>query len=436
LEAPAAPGYAQPAVPSPSPQRAPWRRLLALCTLACAFSAQAAALETIELIPEDRASWRARNFFAWIRPGHFYGERSIEVETTPPGATLDLFYVRSNFQKRYEQADAPVRVILPPRVDAGPRDAVTIRAFREGYKQQEVSVRIASGQDRVHIDLVPLPNTLVSVAHTYFAGRSSLSFLTREALTARVQEREQGFNVILAETAKGEDVTASLDGVRSPFISEVESLQLGEDLLVRVDTADTARRQSLELRSRQGRDELRDLYVYSVELVPPDGGSAAVEHTRSALAAVQPSDLGGCARAFDETLRRRLDPAALARALAPRGAFTDPYLRAAMRRLGEVSPGGRIAMLDGSSFSPDNAIELSAAMSQPADAVGYLALLRRLVEDLEPAAFADETLRSLVAPEVAPARFAEMLGAARSAEQSCRQRSASVASVPELPRPS
>jgi hypothetical protein len=411
-------------VPSCNLLRAPWRRSLALAGLLCGLAVQAAALETVELIPEDRASWRARNFFTWIRPGHFYGERSIEVETTPPGATLDLFYVRSNFQKRYEQADAPVRVLLPSRAEAGPRDAVTIRAFLEGYRQREVSVRIASKEDRVHIDLAPLPNTLVSVAHTYFAGRSSLSFLTREALTARVQEREEGFNVVLAETARGEEVSAALDGVRSPFIAEVESLQLGEDLLVRVETAASARGDSLELRSRQGRDELRDLYVYSVELVPRDGGTAAVEHARSALASVQPGALGGCAAVFDETLRRQLDPAALARALAPRGAFTDPYLRAAMRRLGEVSPGGRIAMLDGSSFSPGNAIELSAAMSQPADAVGYLALLRRLVEDLEPGPFADETLRSLVAPEVAPARFGEMLGAARAAERSCRGRSA------------
>ena len=34
----------------------------------------------------------------------------------------------------------------------------------------------------------------------------------------------------------------------------------------------------------------------------------------------------------------------LSRALTPRGAFTDPYLRAAMRRLGEVSPGGVITL--------------------------------------------------------------------------------------------
>jgi hypothetical protein len=42
--------------------------------------------------------------------------------------------------------------------------------------------------------------------------------------------------------------------------------------------------------------------------------------------------VSGCAARFDESLRESLEPAALARALAPRGSFTDPYLRTAMKR--------------------------------------------------------------------------------------------------------
>ena len=53
----------------------------------------------------------------------------------------------------------------------------------------------------------------------------------------------------------------------------VEALQLGEDLLVQVQMP-PGQRAAYELRSRQMRDELRDLYVYSVELVPADGGVA------------------------------------------------------------------------------------------------------------------------------------------------------------------
>jgi hypothetical protein len=173
------------------------------------------------------------------------------------------------------------------------------------------------------------------------------------------------------------------------------------------------------LRTRQSRDELRDLWVYHVDLVPADGGGQEVEKARAALGSIGAGDVAGCAARFDATLHGSLDSAALARALAPRGAFTDPYLRTAMKRLGEVSPGGRIAMRDGSALNPASAIELTAAMSQPADAIGYLALLRSFVDRLEPSAGRRETLRGLVAPEVEPARFDAALDAAEQAERNC-----------------
>jgi hypothetical protein len=331
---------------------------------------------------------------------------------------LDLFYVRSNFQKRYEQAEAPARVLLPPRVEAGPRDALVVRAFREGFRQKEVSVRVQSSEDHVVLELEPLPNTLLAASHVYLAGRASLAFLAKEALTVRVQNGDDGFSVILAETALAQDVEPALSGMSSPLVHGVESLQLGEDLLVQVEMP-PQQRAGYELRSRQMRDELRDLYVYSVELIPSDGGVASVRHARDALARITPSDTTGCTRAFDDALRRQLDAAALARALAPRGAFTDPYLRAAMKRLAEVSPGGRIEMVDGSSFT-GSPLELAAAMSQAAQARGYLALLRAFVRELEIPANRLDTLRGLVAPESARAAFAEVYAAAERREASCR----------------
>ena len=51
------------------------------------------------------------------------------------------------------------------------------------------------------IDLSPLPNSLIAFTHTYFAGRGSLSFLTKEALTFRLQKSADGFGVVLTETA-------------------------------------------------------------------------------------------------------------------------------------------------------------------------------------------------------------------------------------------
>jgi hypothetical protein len=390
-----------------------------VCALAAAFSSSAFGMETVDLVPDEAASFRLARVFSILRPGHNFSERTITVETTPPGANLDLFYIRANFQKRYEQAEAPVRIQLPRRVEAGPRDAVKIRAFLEGYRQKEVSIRVSSRQDRVLLELEPLPNQLVGVANLYFAGRTALSFLTTEALTVRVQESDAGFNVILAETAAGAEVSDSVEAIRNPLIREVEPNQLGEDLLVRVATTKPLRASGLELRSRQSRDDLRDLYVYSVDMVPGDRGAAAVRRARAALARIGPQDVSGCALAFDDVLRQSLDTASLSRALAPRGAFTDPYLRAAMKRLGEVSPGARIAMLDGSRFDAARPIELHAAQSQPAEAKGYLALLRTLVDALEPEGQRARALRSLLAPEMSVARFDAALARAEASEKAC-----------------
>ncbi|MEN8183002.1 MAG: hypothetical protein ABFS46_10755, partial [Myxococcota bacterium] len=152
----------------------------------------ASEAEVVYLVPEDRASWRARNLFTWIRPRHFHGERKLQIDSTPPGATLDLFYVRSNFQKLYEQTEAPATVILPKRSEAGPRDSVTIRAALSGYRGMQTSVRVESSQEVILLELEPLPNTLRAMAHTYFGGRATLDFLTDESATVRLQEQEQG----------------------------------------------------------------------------------------------------------------------------------------------------------------------------------------------------------------------------------------------------
>jgi hypothetical protein len=92
-----------------------------------------------------------------------------------------------------------------------------------------------------------------------------------------------------------------------------------------------------------------------------------------------------------------------------------------MKRLGEVSPGRRIAMIDGSTFNSANPIELAAAMSQPAEARGYLALLRTFVNRFEGGEYGGETLRSLLAPEIGATRFNRILEEAEAAERSCRR---------------
>ena len=118
------------------------------------------------------------------------------------------------------------------------------------------------------------------------------------------------------------------------------------------------------------------------------------------------------------SLRAQLDRADLARALAVKS-FTQPYLRAAMKRLGEISPGGTVVLTDGTTYRTAIPIELEAAQSQASDVRGFLAMLDSFVAELEPEPYRRETLRGLIAPEVTPASFAVVLSEAEVAQQRC-----------------
>jgi hypothetical protein len=90
-----------------------------------------------------------------------------------------------------------------------------------------------------------------------------------------------------------------------------------------------------------------------------------------------------------------------------------------MKRLGEVSPDGVIRMRDGSQFRGALPIELMAAATQPHEALGYLALLRRFVAELEAEPAQGSALKGLVAPELDAKRFTELLDRAEQAEDRC-----------------
>jgi hypothetical protein len=402
---------------------------VALLVLLCLVASRAVAaggeeLEVVELIPEDRAGATASHFFAPITglflggPGYWYSDRKVKIDTTPPGAALDLFYVRRNFQKGYEQADAPVMVVLPRRIDTADRDSLTVRAFLDGYRQKEVTLSVRSKQEEIHIELEPLANELVGVTHLYLAGRSSVSFLTEEALTFRVQKREGGYSLVLLETGATSEAKAAMSAVRDGLVASLGPQQLGEDLVVQLALTEAASRGDLDVRQRQSYDPIRRVHSFTVDIAPV-GGPSSVQLARQALARIDAGAIGGCAMRFDAELRQQLDPAALARALTPKGAFQDPYLRAALKRLGEVSPSGGVTLVDGTRYQTSVPLELAAASSQAAEVQGYLAVLRSFVAELEPAPYRRGTLRGLVAPTVGPSDFEQMMDRAETAERSC-----------------
>lgn len=414
-------------------------RRLALAVSACLLVAHAPApaaraqadgpppsgYEVVELIPDDKAGITPGHLFSPITslfrggPDHWYGRRSVVIETTPPDADLELFYVRRSFQKGYERAVAPAEVVLPSRNSAGKRDVLTIRASLDGYQPKELSLPIRSDEDRVLIELEPLANLLVAVDQRYFVDRLALGLLTQEKPTLRVQQREGGFTVILVGTGNRPEALSSLQGMQNALVKQMRAQQLGEDLMLRIELSDRARELGIELRSREGHDPVRRLHRYSLDFAPPDRGADAVQRTLAALQQVSAAHVRGCrAERFDSLLHERLDPAALARALSPSGSFIDPVLRAALKRLGELS-GGSVELGDGSSFRSAVPLELEAALAQAAEVRGYLAMLGALVDELERPASRVETLRGLIAPELPLAEFSALHAAAESAARSC-----------------
>ena len=379
-------------------------------------------VEVIDLRPDDLASFGLKNVAAPVAAlfrgfGHYYSAREIQIDTTPSGGMVDLFYVRSNFQKRFEQAETPVTVIIPARVEAGPRDSVTVRAFAEGFRQKTQTMKVSSSVSELIIDLDPLPNSLDGLSHRYFAGRAIVGFLTGENLNFRVQEAADGFSVILNETAMAPEARSALDDISSPLVDEVFGQQLGEDLLVKLTLTDSAMGNT-EVRSRQQYNAARDLHEFVLELLPSDSG-ASVQDALDALSSVSAADVTGCALVFDSGMRDQLDPGSLNRALSPQGDFTDRYLRAAMRRLGEVTPGGAVVFTDGSRYSPSVPIELEVSLSQAAGAKGFLSLLRSFVFGLESEDYRVETFRSLIAPEMDASSFGVVFDKSSSAETTC-----------------
>ncbi|MCH2172185.1 hypothetical protein MK489_15475 [Myxococcota bacterium] len=382
--------------------------------------------EVVELIPDKKASWGASRLFAPISglflggPGYWYDPRKLEIDTTPSEAYVDIFYVRGNFQRGYEQAESPVTVLLPSRIEADERDSVTIRVMADGYVQKDIHVKVRSRTEKVVVDLEPLPNTLEALSEFYLAGRGRLTFLTDEALTFRIQKADAGFSLVLTETAGGAAAEEAARSVGSPIIASLESRQLGEDLVLEVSLTEKGRQH--EVRSRQSYDAVRRLHSFVLDLVPADGGAADIERVRGVLPKIRARDVGGCALAFEEVLRASLGDEELARAMVPKDRFMDRYSRATMRRLGQLSPGGRVEFLDGSRFEVAIPIELSAAVIEASNARGYLSLLRRFIALLEEPEYRTRTLQGWIAPELPAAEFRAIVERAEAAETRCRQK--------------
>jgi hypothetical protein len=329
--------------------------------------------------------------------------------------------VRENIQQRFERAESPILLRLPTRIEAGPRDSVSIRAILDGYLHQEVQIEVRSRETQLTIELAPLPNRLEAMTHTHLSRRGSLKFLTSEAVKFRLQKMSDGFSIVLTETGHSEGAFETVRGVSSDNIKSLRAEQLGEDIVVRVQLHDTTQNE-LDLRSTQQYDAVREFHQFTVELVPAEGNAVILARSDAALNRVQRSDVSGCALDFDRSMRSQLDSEALSRALAPSSSFLDRHFRSALQRLGELSPDGLITLVDGSKFRPSITLDLAAASAQSAEAIGFLSLLRAFIAELEPSELRRNALRGLIAPELDSERFDAIIEAAEDLERRCNAR--------------
>ncbi len=377
--------------------------IVAALTLVCAAPSEAAAPGAAVVLDPEAGAHRSR-IERLLRANEPVAE--IHLETHPADAELELVYVRATAARIRERVAAPVRLLLPSLREG---DVILVRAHRHGHRIRELTLQAGQLPTRLLIPLEPLPNTLVAAAYVELVGRRLLMLWTEEPARIRVQRAGDSVDVILAETWT---TLAPSPGVRHESV--------GEDLFVRVAVAADAAERS-ELRAHQTRDAARGLERIVVEWVPRDGGLAGTLRARAGLAALGPLHVDACSRSFEDRLREGVPESSLARGLAPTGRFTDAIHRAALRRLGELTPGGWVELVDGTRFDPKRPREADFVTSRASEARGYLALLSAFVREVTPAARADDVFASLIAPDLPATEVGAVIAAAREAEQTCRR---------------
>jgi hypothetical protein len=356
-------------------------------------------------------------------PWRYFPRRSIRIETDPPGALLDLAYLRHGARLMFEQVRAPLEVELPNRFVAHRTDALSIHAFVPGYQPARVTAPLHGDTTELQIQLERISNSVEIVGYRYLAGRGALVLLTRSELEVRVANTGEGFYVVLTDTALDEVAGVVLDSLRSPQIESATAIQLGRDLLLQLRLGETAREDPPALRIFAGFETARQLHRTVLEFSRPE--ARTTRRALDGLARIRTDAVSACALRFDAALREGLEPTQLARALTPSADFIDPVLRAAMRRLAELSAEGQLRLADGTRLHPDLPLEFEAALGQAHQVEGFLALLRAFAIQMAGAEAQSQLLRGLVAPELDQGGFEERTAEAERAERECRANGAS-----------
>lgn len=372
-------------------------------------------VEYVELYPPQQVMWSPRNLAAGVTSvfglwNYWYAPKKIMIETVPADANVSLYYLRGNFQKRFERVRAPVLVGLPSRINSSSADTFRYRVAKDGFLVVEDRFKVHHVPHKLVVELAPLPNSLVFVGQTHLANRTTLTLRTTEEPQVRMAKgsNAKGFTIALTQTANRLEETPALD---SGFLAGVEIQQLGEDLLLRVATT----RAGLEVRSRSSRDPVRREHVITLDLVPPGTRMLTSGDISRELAAVPFSGPSRCDARFEKVLRERIDRSVTTRAFRGAAPVTEFYQKESMRKLGRLDT-GRVHSVSGDTYRIGSPIEFEMAMQSAPDIRGYLGLLGVIARRQgEPATF----LHSLLAPDMSRAEFESIYSAADRAYRSC-----------------
>jgi hypothetical protein len=371
----------------------------------------------VDLIPTERAAWSPKNLGIGVTSvlggwNYWYEERQIQVETVPSNADLKLYYIRSNFQKRFEESHSPALVKIPSRADMTYKDAVRFSAIADGYLAQDLSYEAQKVPDHVVIQLQVLPNSLVFLGHTEFGGRTSLTVKTTQPPDVRMSKNTsvRGFQIALTKTAvKLENKSQKGAG----HVTAIDAIQVGEDAMVRVETDAP----DLEVRSRQSYDAIQQQHVYVFDIVAPGTAAPSDGQIRARLDSLPFTPDERCDDRFGAVLREKVGDAELADAFRPSGELTDLYRKEAMLRLGRYHE-GTVKTDAGETLRTGNPLELALALQSAPRVKSYLALLGALARtEPQPA----DALRTLVAPAKSSTDFAPTYDAAEAARTDCHR---------------
>ncbi|MCZ6463227.1 MAG: hypothetical protein O7A09_02730 [Proteobacteria bacterium] len=375
----------------------------------------------VRMQPAGGGDSRGPLLLAMLRPRFYFGERLLEIETTPPGAYLDIQYIRRGTQLERLEARSPATVELPSRFSAGAVDVVRIRAHAPGYVRGGAVVDVRSSTDHVRVDLEPVPNRLLGVRHRSLAGRDVVSLVSREPPVLRTRRTPDEVSVVILDTSAEEGVSEAVAGLQSSFFQSVEPVQAGLDLILTFRLSDAARDAGVAMRTFSAEDPVRGVHLTRLDWSVPDDRAAWVERVQKALARMGPDDVSGCASVFESTLRAALTPEAMLAGPAGAPAFLRPVYRAALRRLATLSPDAVLHLTDGSSLDATVLLELELALQQVDRIEGYAALLRALVRELERAPARRTAAHGLLAPNIPAARFSEAWDSAAASETRCHE---------------